>query len=272
MLTIGFTNHYFTLWNVTSYERKGIYGERYLDIHYNYCQNLSMVEAEAIAKVEARTDIYEIDLSLRGMNGSFWTKRMIKDFDSWRFSFGKLTGSDMRTCTDVWQLRRAMQAESSGRRRVWARRRLLELGELLKFSWTKEQKVYDFDTIVYENGDPTNPFTMQTVKLNYGSPKQLEWWLAKQAIAVLQDGHHFTPGEKVVVEVKLLSEFHFDGMYGTTYIQTFATADGKKVKYKGGTPQDISKEEYVKIKGTVKHDSYKGVNETYLQRIKILAK
>lgn len=271
MLTIGFTNHYYTLWDVTTHEKYGSHGEKYLVTNYHYYQNLSMVEAEAIAKVEQRTDIYEIDLDLRGEHGSYYTQRMIKDFESWRFSFGKLTGVDIRSCNDVWQLKRAMQAESTGRRKVYARRRLLELGELVKFRWAKEQKVYDFDTQIDDkDGYPTNPFTLTTVKLNYGTPKQQEWWLAKQFVLTLQQGHHYSPGQKVQLEVKLMSEFHFDGMYGTTYIQTFATVDGKVVKYKGGTPQEISKEVFTKIRGTVKHDSYKGVNETYLQRIKII--
>jgi hypothetical protein len=42
-----------------------------------------------------------------------------------------MTGCEIPEATDIWQLTRAMHNESNPRRRVYARRRLIELGELV---------------------------------------------------------------------------------------------------------------------------------------------
>lgn len=99
MLRIGFTEKYFTLWDVTSTDTY------YTDIHgahhksgvrtqYTYKQNLSMVEEKAIKKASDRgvTDL-SVDTDLRGQRGSFTRYQSIpivkEEIEPTKFQFGK---------------------------------------------------------------------------------------------------------------------------------------------------------------------------------------
>lgn len=96
-------------------------------------------------------------------------------------------------------------------------------------------------------------------------------WAYKQSlIPKAVPGHFFENGQKVELKIKKIGGFNFGSQFGTTYVEIYATDDNKEVKYMGANPLDISKEEFVTVKATVKHDSYQGKNETKLQRIKII--
>ncbi len=56
-------------------------------------------------------------------------------------------------------------------------------------------------------------------------------------------GHHFNDGEKVILEVKELKSFSFQGAFGTQFVVTYQTKCGKIVKYVGGSPQEFEGEE-----------------------------
>lgn len=280
MLTIGFTNHYYTLWTVFTSERADVTGAHYATTHYVYKQNLSMDFEAAKAKVEALTDKYDIDLDIRGQ-GSYITERMIKAMDLYRFTFGKLAGDDMRECNDAWQLNRAMEQEPNPRRRVYARRRLLDLGELVVYPHqvtVTEYRQATEEEVAAAKADGTYGFYMaeyneiaykKTVCAKYATARKAKFMEAKKAEAAMQ-GHFFTAGERCNIAVKLVREFHYETAFGRTYIQVFTTADGKVVKYKGGTPIDIEEDGmYRTVKATIKHGEYNGVKETYLQRVKL---
>lgn len=83
------------------------------------------------------------------------------------------------------------------------------------------------------------------------------------------NGHFFTDGQKVQLEIKEVASNGYQGFYGWTSIKTYLTKDGQVVKYVGSSPIRFE-EEWCKVKGTVKHTEYKGVKETHLQRIKLI--
>lgn len=286
MLTLGFTNHYYTLWVVTNQIKYGrgsvvdgqFQGECYHVVKYLYQQNLSMDYDAAIEKITAMAGErgFEEDLTLKGSHSFDRTIRTFNNMPDWQFTFGKLYQRDIRTSNDIWQLNRAMNKEPKPRSRVYARRRLVELGELVRFDWIEKLRTYDFEETEIYNVKIIN------VKHKYATPAQKERYEAKMKQNSMSD-HYFTKGAKVELEVKEVSKFSFDTQYGTSYIQIFETKCGKIVKYMGASPlsfevlidnnsvnYEYEKVEWLKIKGTVKHSEYNGQKETRLQRIKIL--
>lgn len=284
MLTLGFTNHYYTLWNVTSFMRYGrgetvngvFNGESWLVINYNYIQNLSMDYDLAVEKITllAGESSWSEDLTLKGEHGSFRrTVRQTNAIPQWQFTFGKLTYTDIRTATNAWQLNRAMNEEIGGRRRVYARRRLIELGELIRYDWV--DKVFDAEASqkAWEECDGNlevySTFNFhKDVKRKYATLRQVARF-EKEKAEREQSGHFFTHGARITLEIKKIESFSFEGQFGTTHICKYITCDGKLVKYMGSNPPDISLEEFVTVKATIKHSEYKGILETKLQRIKI---
>jgi hypothetical protein len=264
MLTIGFTNHYYTLWSVTTGIRyDATTGCEYQRTNFQYLQNLSMdfeVAKEKIVKLVDGGE-YEIDLELRGDQGTrYFTERMIKDMDLWRFTFGKLTGVDMLTSNDVWQLERAMKQEPNIRRRVFARRRLIQLGELVKRVW--KEKV-----IIQNIGwDPENPeISFKYIKHNW-MPKRLDTYYTEIGD---KRGLFFKDGERVEISIRKIKSKNYESAFGTVFIVTYETEDGKVVTYKGSSPIE-NKDGFTPVKCTIKHSDYNGIKQTYIQRIKVL--
>lgn len=265
MLTIGFANHYFTLWSVT--ETESWNSERkltYITTHYSYFQNLSMeLEAAKDKAAEMAGEAgYEIDLTLRGQNGRYYTKTRISNLEPWRFSFGKLLGEDIRESSDIWQLKRAMVSEAGCRRKAYARRRLIELGELVRYEWTETITKW-VDVLVdgyYNHSDP-----IKTTIVRQYCPVKL-----RDAIELSKKGgHFFENGKRVTINIKEISSKSFDSQFGTVYVVKYLTDDDKVVEYKGGTPPEISDNDFTTVKGTIKHDEYKERKRTLLQRIKV---
>lgn len=248
MKTIGFTNIYYTLWEVhPSYEEPIFYRGMQVGSstrqQVTYIQNLSK-DLEA-AKSKLNGEAFEIDLELRGQHNFIRTLRSdIKNREEYYeqdcFSFGMLEGSKFSEATDIWQLNRAMGDEKSDTRRGNAKNRLIQLGELVEF-----------------NG-------------NWITPKEVESAKQQAYLDSLEKGHFFNNGEKIEIVLKRIGGFSFDGGFGRVYIETYVTPDNKMLKYMGSSPPEIPSEEYAGVRATIKHDSYKGVAETKLQRIKIL--
>ncbi len=286
MLTLGFTNHFYTLWSVNTFVRYGagetvngvFNGESYLVTKYSYIQNLSMDYEAAKAKIAlvAGEQAWEEDLSLRGEHGSFEkTVRQINAMADWQFTFGKLTGKDIRISDDVWQLNRAMKNEPKGRTRVIARRRLIELGELVRYDWVErvfDQKLCDDYWSARggysEQDSATHDMFCNDVKRKYATVKHASIMDTKKAEAEIS-GHFFTDGERVSLKIKRVGGFSFEGSYGTTFIEKYMTEDGRMVKYMGSSRPEISEQEFVEVKATIKHSEYKGILETKLLRIKV---
>jgi len=267
MKTIGFTNVYYTLWEVGEvyaipryYNGMNIGNDYHQD--FTYIQNLSKDLDRAKEKVTRLTDKFDIDLDLRG-HSSFraFVRSDVKDREHYYgedcFSFGRMEGTRFEDATDVWQLKRAMREEKSPRRRVWARRRLIELGEIVRYSHV----VSEFHTL---NGIEQ----WIDVRYNYATLEEVARFEEEK-----KGGHHFRNGEKVELEVKKLRSFWFETMYGSSNVTVYITADDKIVKYVGSSPiesMDTEEPEWIRIRGTVKHTEYKGKPETRLQRIKQL--
>lgn len=247
MYTLGFTTTYYTLWFVDEpTEKLNVYcSSKQIVQTCSYIQNLSTDYNKAIAKIHEKSNgQYKIDLDLKG-HSSF--DRIISErsiFENWQFSFGMLAGMDIRACDDVWQLNRALSKEDNKRRRVYARCRLIELGELVR------------NTFANPGED------------KYISPAHFKY-LQEKRDQVQASGHYWTKGEKVTITLKRTGGVAYQTQYGKCWIDFYITDDGKVVKYKGSTPPDIN-EDFVTVSGTVEHSEYKGLPETRLKRIKIL--
>lgn len=253
MMTIGFTKEYYTLWEVGDTYAvpvfdNGIKVGQHFKQDLVYIQNLSIDFDAARAKVAATGKVFNVDLDLRGSCSHTRTIGSdIRDRDSFFpqncFSFGKLEGESFETCNDIWQLERAMNDEKSLRRRAAARRRLIVLGELVRFTWTNEAGV----------------------KFNWVNKNQVGRLKAEQ-----WSGHFFADGQKVELELMEISRGGFEGAYGFTSIRNYQTRDNKVVTYKGSSPISLP-EGWNKVTATVKHNSYNGRNQTLLLRMKIKA-
>lgn len=254
MLTLGFSSMYYTLWEVDEPQKRytsgaivnGVFtGSYYMEQKCTYLQNLSMDYDAAIAKIKERSaGKYIIDLDLKG-HSTFVRNCGSEgnDMPDYVFTFGQLAGQDIRMATDVWQLKRAMKEERGGRRRVYARHRLIELGELVRSTF---------------DGD------------NYITPAHFRF-LSEKAEKRSKSGHFFENGKRITLALKRIGGCSYDTQYGTVFIEEYLTSDDKVVKYKGSSPLDID-DEFVEVVGTVEHTDYKGDPETRLKRMKLAVK
>lgn len=264
MFTIGFTTEFYTLWDV---QKEGNY----------YIKNLSKDFSVARSKMKGIEGIdWKIDLDMRGE--STWE---LTDYDKievfwedWQFTYGKLKGEDMRTCDDVWQLNRVYQSNANigQRRRVFARRRLIELGELQRFTMIKhEDLLADYCELCEWSKFgvlPNKPtwteqqvvYGTKEVITRYATPKQILWY-------TLSKGHHEQDGARVTLMLQEIDSFSFETYYGTIYVVTYKDDQGRMFKYMGSSPPMVSPACFGKFKATINHSEYKGVAETKLKRI-----
>ncbi len=248
--TIGFATQFYTLWEVHDPRTEPVYynGVKVGEVTKQdviYVQNLSTDIDKAKSKASDLCGTYVMDLDLRGCSSFERTiSSHIKNRDEYFpvdcFSFGMMEGLLFFTSDDVWQLERAMKQESNPRRRVLARRRLIDLGFITK-----------------HDGRYINPSDIDEYD-------RIKW------ISGLVKAHHYLNGSKIELELMEVGAGSFNGNYGTTYIRSYATPDGKLLKYMGSSPIDVSDSYFVKVTATIKHDSYNGQDETKLLRIKII--
>lgn len=257
MLTLGFSSMYYTLWEVGEPEKKytsgatvnGVFmGTFQLIQRCTYIQNLSKDHDTAVAKItEISGGMYGVDLDLRGKSTFVRGVGAGNDMPDYVFSFGQLMGKDIREATDVWQLKRAVKEESGKRRRAYARRRLIDLGELVRNTF---------------DGD------------NWVTPSQLRY-LQDKAAKQAASGHFFENGKRITITLKRVGGASWPVQFGyresTMYLEEYLTEDGKLIKYKGSSPLDIN-DEFVIVTGTVEHSEYNGQPETRLKRMKIANK
>lgn len=256
MLTLGFSSMYYTLWEVGEPKKRytsgatinGVFtGSYYMEQKCTYIQNLSMDYDAAVKKIEDLSEgKYGIDLDLRG-HSTFIRSCGItgNDMPDYVFSFGQLTGQDIRTATDVWQLKRAMKEESGAKRRVYARRRLIELGELVRNT--------------FGDGD------------NYITPSRFRF-LSEKAEKASKSGHFFENGSRVALILKRIGGTSWPVRFGyrqsTMFLEEYITDAGQLIKYKGSSPLDIN-DEFVEVVGTIEHSEYNGMPETRIKRPKL---
>lgn len=259
MLTIGFSTQYYTLWEVGEPQKRytsgatvnGVFtGSYYMEQKCTYMQNLSKDYDIAVAKIEELSGgIYGIDLDLRG-HSTFVRNcgNEGNDMPDHVFTFGKLIGQDIREAVDVWQLNRATKEEKGKRRRAIARRRLIDLGELVRnTSGIGEER--------------------------YISPSHLKF-LKDQAFEQNANGHHFQNGKRITITVERIGGTSYETRYGVVFIEKYLTEDGKLLKYKGSSPlpAEYDNAGFIMITGTVEHVMRDEQPETRLKRIKLATK
>lgn len=264
---IGFARQYYTLWNLSivpvfsTVNGKHIkVGDRY---NYTYIQNLSKDEESAIAKVKQRFNLnfVDVDESLRGVTQRSFSRYVKMSLPFTVFPFGKLMHENIIESNDVWQLMRVYEGEGATggydehltsipvRRRVLARRRLIELGELVRYDH-QDSKWVGNNLIDFNNKYATKATIDRLVKI-----KESKWL--------------HSDGERIDLRLKEVKRFGFETQFGWTTVVTYVSDDGNEYIYKGGSAPSMS-EEFINIKATIKHSEYRGVKQTMLQRIKIL--
>lgn len=280
---IGFTNKFYTLWEHTETE---IYtehnGKQFLTgikHQYYYIKNISF-DFEVAKKRNPNCTFEE---GLRGKTTE-WSYNQPIEYPVDVFPFGKLVGEPITLSNDVWQLTRTFQSDKNIKRRAIARRRLIELGELVKYTtYETIQLRCECDTLL-NGATPADWGKYNTSMLSVGREEivygtnivrhnyvtvaeydRIKGFEAKQAIPFLH-----TDGEKITTEIKLVYSTGYDGNYGHVSIDTYTSKDGNTYIYKDGSAPNISKEEFVKVTATVKHNEYNGIKQTLLQRIKIV--
>lgn len=258
---IGFANKFYTLWD---YQKEVHYSTTADYKHvatgvthkYFYIKNIST----DIDKVKSLYPNVGIDDSLKGKVRS-WEHREKIDYPTEYFPYGRLEGELIMEATDVWQLNRLYE-ESDVRRKALARRRLVQLGELVRYDWI--EPIYDYN-------EATNTHTQKGEKKHkYISKEGYDRKIKelKRLEEVSKSEFVFNDGDRVKVRVKKVSSFGFDTNYGYCHVITYQSDDNKKLIYKGNTPPDIQDEFYT-ITATIKHNEYKGEKQTLLQRIKV---
>ena len=99
---IGFTNKYYTLWEISEETKPLGNGISYIVTHYNYIKNISFDKETAISKYPNAV----IDENLRGKTQSWESKKEVWDnVDTFRFGKyrgEKITGSDISYLEWYW--------------------------------------------------------------------------------------------------------------------------------------------------------------------------
>lgn len=193
-----------------------------------------------LKSMHTRMEEIAIQIALDGVDRQLWNE-----------SESVLRDHHLKDC--AWQLHRAMKQENTMRRRACARRRLIELGELVRRDWVEKRPLF--------TEDPEAPVTYSEIKRKWMPRKLAEW----HANIGDKKGLHYKDGARVELEIRKLKEKMFESQWGTLYIVNYVTPANEVVTYKGGTPPKASDAKFIKIKATIKHDR----NETFIQRIKM---
>lgn len=170
---------------------------------------------------------------------------------------------DTKYWKDVaWQLNRAMQMESTHRRKVYARRRLIELGELIRRNWIEKIPIFE------HSDDPETAMQYREVVRKW-MPKSLAKW--HDEIGSKQ-GLFYADKERRQLTIKQVKSKMMPSAYGTLYIVDYLDSNGHIVTYKGGTPiQPPEEGQPFKVTATIKHVITPRGQKTFIQRIKSVA-
>lgn len=250
---IGFGGTYYTLWIVSAPYKVHYYNGFYIKRDYSYMQNLSVDLVKAINKVvDLCESDYYIDTNLRGEHGNFTVTEETHE-----------TKDEEEKPEDIFHYG------------------CLRDENIIEFSKCKELKHSERvnSLMWYYNTDPSNKKFVEDVIISMGDHEIFEGTLCaseyvervhNKRLLNAGDGHHFNNGDKVELIVTEKESFYFSTDYGMCYIQRFITEDGKTFMYMGSSPKSYELDKPVKIKATIKHDSYEGTKQTKLLRIKIL--
>ncbi len=228
---IGFTNVYYTLWQYTKRTSPSISGMQVIE-EYRYIKNLS----KNLLSAKEKAPRADIDLELRG-----------------ECSFERITpiymGMDTVVCFGKYNgLTLAQIAEKDAKYFVW-------LGNESSISHIV-RKTPEFQEIArLEELDRI---------------KKEEERLSTLDVVNSENPFIGNVGEKITVDGKITHTAHIDTDFGMIVIYTISVNGGGFVVYKGSS--DIGNlDDVIKITGKVKeHTQYRGVNQTIIQRPKVL--
>ena len=216
MLTIGFTNKYYTLWHVSEpYKvRSGDGNHDYvMRTQFTYRQNLSF-DFEAAKRKAGEFGSFNVDLGLKGQKTWYQDSEKMNDAPAGAFAFGKYSGQKFAEPDDLNYLR-------------WY------------FNQTDDEIAKG---ILEENG--------------YGicgnsemlTPDDLAEYIESASHV---NGHHHRHGERIKLQIKEIDVFGFEGRYGWTNVITYITADKLKFKYVGSACPNVSGCDFTEVNTTI---------------------
>lgn len=267
---IGFSGTYYCLWywcTESNYSMSGsgqyVATDSYTKYHY-----IKRISTD-LNKVKELYPNVSIDM---GLHGQRWQrndntiKREILADDVFPYGF-RGVGDKIIECNEIkflWSLYLSVQT-GIGRSKVYARRRLAELGLIVPYKTSRTIDVMRYD---YELCKEVPTGEIITIRSSYSSPK----YVAKlESAKEFVRGNFFENGKRIELSVKEIKSFSFETQYGICYVVEYIDADNRVFKYKGSTPPSISKDEFETIQATIKHSVYKGQEETTIQRVKVLS-
>lgn len=253
---VGFATEYFTLWSYAEHKEYGSNGFPYIKQSYTYVQNLSKDEGEAIKKaieMGADKDVEPND-ELRGHSKS-WSK---VSYPQGTFQFGKYSGAKIEESTDLsylsWYFGQTQCDYAKG---------ILQY-EGYTFEENPHQALHA----------KTGEVAVEAISPEYAKKRKV-WAKEKEANAKSREEaskHFFTDGERVEIEVEKTFEREFEGNYGFFCIESFKTANGEVVTYKGSSPLPLYKGDKALIRGTISHSEYNGEPQTTIKRMTLMEK
>jgi len=258
MKVIGFSNVYYTLWDV---EKEDVYitvnnehRKSGTNIKYTYYQNLSKFLDKANEKFLTLTgeNAPKPDETLNGKSNSFSLFEKSEIYNKGEFNFGKYAGQLIINCTDYKYLLWCLSSDSI-------------------YNEDKENA----KTVLLSNGyvENLNKTGICTVdELNNQIEQNKKALYEKSLIR----GFNFNDKEKIELDVTVHSISGFNSQYGYINVYQFLTSDLKIVKYSGNKYYSVEVGDNIKIKGTIKHNSFysdmvgDNVKETKILRMKII--
>jgi hypothetical protein len=248
---IGFTNKYYTLWEVSNPYKVDYDTYSVTKVDTTYLQNLSFSLDEAIRKVK---ELYghevEVDEQLRGVSARSFSTEIKREYTDSAFLFGKYTGGSFEEITDIdYKLWYWKETKNTGKFSQKLEDELVGLGVLFPF----QNELYtldDFERIVDSN-------------------------LSKLEDDLFPHGHWGNGGEKVQLDGQITSTGSINSRYGTMF--TYRLRVGE-VSYliTSGSELPIEVGQSVSVAGTTKlvdfWSDWHGVRvvRTELKRVKLI--
>lgn len=270
-LKIGFAREYYTLWTVSE-PYKVYFGEYQFEwrVKSTYIQNLSRNKDTAIKKaIKFGVKDFNVDESLKGDCRSFESTISGTKVDQPDYEFPFDIDNRYRCCDirklgtsedlpdyqvekqikALWflYLKKSIYSKFIGtklnphwvRPIVYARRRLIELGLLVKFEG------------------------------EWMPPKAIESIVERRKEV---NGHFYNDNERVELEATVTSYMVFDNEWGTSCLIRLLDSQNRVFVYLGSGifANRAVKGSIVRFKATISHDEYKGVAQTKIKRPKII--
>ena len=250
--TIGFTNKYYTLWEVSDpyQDFEDVYTVIRQD--FTYIQNLSFELDTAQEKaIEKYGEKLPVDESLRGRTVSF-SNVLSRTANPQKFLFGKYKGRDFSDVDDIdyklwyWSVTKGTDRESS-----------ILLAELDKRGMFIEYKGQKLTISEFE--------------------EQIDNDLKELNEALFPNGHYGAEGERQTVEGEVIATGSFNSFYGMVHTFRIATEEGSYY-LAGSIAHDLEVGDIVEATGRIKWVKYWSdyhnveVIRTELKRPKVIKK